>query len=94
MNNEEVQVNEEVHEVSEPMPPEADITQNDLQSRPTIFVTQTEWGGIEFGSNSPSLPLVDAIVMLEVAKHELVRRQIAAQDQERERRRPQIFVPR
>lgn len=86
--------NEEVHEVSEPSAEPASITEADLANQPTIFVTKTEWGGIEFGSNYPSLSLLDAIAMLEVAKSELVLQQLNGQQRERAKRQPQLLLPR
>ena len=90
MNNED----ETVHEVSEPMPQQANITENDLQNNPTIFITKTEWGGIEFGSNQATLPIMDAIAMLDIAKQELILQQLGAQNKERARRQPNLLLPR
>jgi hypothetical protein len=87
-------IDETVNEVSEPMPEASNITESDLQNSPTIFVTRTDWGGVEFGSNQATLPIMDAIAMLEIAKHELVLQQVAAQNRERAARKPNILLPR
>jgi hypothetical protein len=70
------------------------MTQEDVQQRPTIMLTLDQFGDVDYGANRSDIPPHLAIYMLEVVKMKLLTQTVVQAAQAREASKPKIHTPR